>query len=116
MLNNLLKSATEQVSNVVEETATNVVKKQVKKVKPKVGNMVQDTVKTVISDVNLPSLKVDDKEEKKDKVERIPALVSQYSKMKEKSTISASDHKKLQELYEKTFPDCLIRMKPELYL
>jgi hypothetical protein len=36
--------------------------------------------------------------------------------MKEKSTISASDHKKLQELYEKTFPDCLIRMKPELYL
>ena len=40
MLNNLLKSATEQVSNVVEETATNVVKKQVKKVKPKVGNMV----------------------------------------------------------------------------
>jgi len=42
--------------------------------------------------------------------------VSQYSKIKEKSNISASDHKKLQDLYEKTFPDCLIRMKPDLYL
>ena len=45
----------------------------------------------------------------------MPALVSYYAKLKEKSSVSASEHKKLQDLYDKTFPNSLIRMKPELY-
>jgi len=51
----------------------------------------------------------------KEKTEKMPALVSYYAKLKEKSNVSASEHKKLQDLYDKTFPNSLIRMKPELY-
>ena len=45
----------------------------------------------------------------------MPALVSYYSKLKEKSSVSGSELKKLQSLYDKMFPDSVIRMKTELY-
>lgn len=110
-------TSNEVVNQVVDDTSTPVMNKQRK---PKATKMVQNTLKDgtlpdILAQSSNSGVKVDTGAVVKDKTEKMPALVSYYSKLKEKSNVSASEHKKLQDLYDKTFPNSLIRMKSELY-